>query len=137
MAEAIIKKRLVKRGEALEKARLFIDCVKNRLDSRITAILFGSYARGDFSEESDIDVLVVTDAILPLEPHYRIDKILDCIKDYPEVEPVLLTISELEERYKKRNPLIVEAIGHGIYLLDELCLGEKISSRARRLSRGY
>ncbi len=136
MAEAIIKKRLVEREEALEKARLFINCVKNRLDSKITAVLFGSYARGDFNEESDIDVLVVTDAILPPSPHYRIDRILDCIKDHPEVEPVLLTISELEERYKKRNPLIVEALGRGIYLLDELCLEEKISSRARRLGRG-
>lgn len=45
-----------------EKAlRRFISAVKEKFHDRIERlILFGSYARGDYSEESDVDVLVVT-----------------------------------------------------------------------------
>ncbi len=137
MAETIIKERLIEREKALNKARLFAYCVKKRLGSSTTVILFGSYARGDFSAESDVDILVVTNSDLPFKPHERIDLILDCIRKNPEIEPVLLTVKELEERYAKKNPLVVEALSQGIYLLDELRLREKFSSRARRRGQAY
>ncbi len=132
MAEAIIKKRIMEREKVLDKARLFAQCVRERMGSNTTIILYGSYARGDFSEESDIDILVITNSNLPLEPHYRIDLILECIKKFPEVEPVILTIREVEERYRKSNPLILEALDQGIYLLDGLGLKNKFSLQARR-----
>ncbi len=36
-----------------------------------SVILFGSYARGDFEQESDIDVLVLADASTDSLPSYR------------------------------------------------------------------
>ncbi len=107
------------------------------MGSNTTIILFGSYARGDFSEESDIDILVITDSKLPLEPHYRLDLILECIRMFPEVEPVILTIREVEEGYRRNNPLILEALDQGIYLLDGLGLENKFSSQARRRVRAH
>ena len=135
MAEAIIKKRIKKYKEALEKARKFAYCVRRELDTNITAVLFGSYARGDFHEESDIDVLIVIEKDLPPIPHKRIDLILKCMKEYPEVEPVLLTLREFKEKYTYKNPLIVEAVEKGIVILDELGVEGKTSLRAHRRGR--
>lgn len=132
MAEAIIKKRMREYKEALEKARKFAYCVKRELDTNITAVLFGSYARGDFHEESDIDLLIVSEKDLPQIPHKRIDLILNCMKEYPEVEPVLLTLREFKEKYTYKNPLVVEAVEKGIVILDELKVGGETSLRAHR-----
>ncbi len=47
-----------KKQEALKQ---FVEKVKNKYDDKIERIiLFGSYARGEDKEESDIDVLVLT-----------------------------------------------------------------------------
>ena len=41
-----------------EVAKLSADILKDKLDS---VILYGSYARGDFDEESDIDMMILAD----------------------------------------------------------------------------
>jgi hypothetical protein len=53
----------VKEEEALQE---FIESVKKKYSGKIERIfLFGSYARGDYGEESDIDVLIIGD--IPLD----------------------------------------------------------------------
>lgn len=79
---------------------------------RITAILYGSYARGDFNEWSDIDVLIVAEN-LPRSPIERLDLVEDCVKSHPRVEPVLITLEELN-KLKNNNPAVIEAFTRGL-----------------------
>ena len=62
--EKVVELRRRMREEALKKAEAFAGCVKSKL-GKVTAILFGSYARGDFNVWSDIDLLIVTDSAQP------------------------------------------------------------------------
>ena len=50
----------------------FLDKLKSKFSNKIyKVILFGSYARGDYDEESDIDILIVGDI--------ELDDIIDLI----------------------------------------------------------
>lgn len=50
-----IKKRLEKRKRVIEEVRMWAEA----LEFKSTVILIGSYARGDFNEWSDIDILLI------------------------------------------------------------------------------
>ncbi len=109
------------RERAILKAREFALCVRGRL-GEITAILCGSYARGDFNEWSDIDVLIITREELPKSPLERLDLILECLKKIPDVEPVVVTIGEFQKMIERRNPLAKEALERGIVLIDDIVI---------------
>jgi len=125
--ERIIEARRRLREEAIRKARIFTECIKNKL-GRITAIVFGSYARGDFNIWSDIDILIIADAALPKNPLKRLDIVEECLLTTGEIEPVILTIGEFMEKLHKRDPAVIEAIERGIIVLDELELRKLIES---------
>lgn len=76
---------------------------------KITNIyLFGSFARGDFNEGSDIDLLLVGDFSGKL--HERIKEILD-LTDLP-IEPLVYTEEEFEEM-QRNNSFIKEILKEG------------------------
>lgn len=64
-----VRDRIRQRDEALETARRFASELAERFDD-LSAVVFGSYARGDFHDGSDIDLLVLSDA-LPEDPMER------------------------------------------------------------------
>ena len=47
------------------------------------AVLHGSYARGDFGEWSNVDVLVVVKGPLPKSPLKRLDLVEECLARGP------------------------------------------------------
>ena len=61
------------------------------------AFVYGSVARGDFVEESDTDLLVVSSQI-PEKISERMDLLAAARKTAPEVEAVGWTITEWERR---------------------------------------
>jgi len=124
--EGVIEYRRRLREEAIRKAHVFAECV-GRV-GRVTVIVFGSYARGDFNVWSDIDVLVVTDTPLPPNPLRRLDMIEDCLLATSGIEPVILTVEEFKSRLRKRDPVAIEAVEKGVTVVDELDL--------RRLATG-
>ena len=65
--ERIIERRRALRNRAIEVAREFAECASSKL-GKIVAVLHGSYARGDFGEWSDVDVLVVVEGPPAEEP---------------------------------------------------------------------
>ncbi len=123
--EKVVELRKRLREEAIERARVFAECVR-RL-GRVTVVVFGSYARGDFNVWSDIDVLIVTDAALPSNPLRRLDAIEECLLIANDIEPIILTINEFRDRLRKRDPVVVEAVERGIVVLDELKLEELVA----------
>ena len=115
----IIRERIKQRRKYIEYAFKFTDCALKKLGDS-TLILYGSVARGDFNEWSDIDILVVTRGELPLNPLKRLDLIYECIRLYPRVEPVIVTLEEYRKMLRKGNPLVLDAVKKGITLVDRL-----------------
>ena len=74
----------------------FVNSLKSKNGNKIKKIiLFGSYARGDYGEESDIDILIVGD----VDFDYVIDL---CTKILLKYGIVINAIIESEEEFNKR-----------------------------------
>lgn len=74
--------------------------------------LYGSFARGEVHEGSDIDLIIIGDFT---ERFFeRIGKILD-LTDLP-IEPIVYTPQEFEEMKTSGNPFIAEVLKTGIEL---------------------
>lgn len=97
----------IERSEEIKKKlKAFIRILKK--DKRIKEVyLHGSFARGDFNEGSDIDMVIVGD----FKERFvdRIGKILE-MTDLP-IEPICYTSEEFESMLKSRNPFILSIIG--------------------------
>jgi predicted nucleotidyltransferase len=90
-----------------ELRRLYGDRLKD-------IILYGSYARGDARDESDIDVMVVLrDTVLPGR---EIDRMIDVITDLNLKYGVLLAVVPVsEEKFLRVNsPLLLNVRREGI-----------------------
>ncbi len=77
-------------------------------------IIFGSYARGEADEYSDLDIIVVAETNLKF-----IDRIGEILKllDLPvAVEGFVYTPDEFEKMLKDDNPFIQKAIEEGIVI---------------------
>ncbi len=92
--------------------------IKELFGSKVVKIiLFGSYAREDYNEESDVDILVIVD-----------DEKLDLYKKmsmeitnyYLDKENILLSIiiekASLAERYKDHSPFLININKEGVVL---------------------
>ncbi|MEM0052790.1 MAG: nucleotidyltransferase domain-containing protein [Nitrososphaeria archaeon] len=79
-------------------------------------ILFGSFARGDFNEGSDIDLIVIGDwNVSFLE---RIKVLLDFNDQYLPIEPFGYTEEEFRRMVEDENPFILNVLKDGIVLYD-------------------
>lgn len=59
-AKMVMQKRAKKRAEILNVLNLYVDGLKDIYDDDLLQIsLFGSWARGDFRSDSDIDILII------------------------------------------------------------------------------
>ena len=115
--EKIVEERRRELEKVLSEARTIAKCL-SKLFSKLVVILYGSYARGDFNEWSDLDVLTVVEAELPKNPVERLNYVDECIRISPRLELTILTIEELRRLYMKRNPIVIEAVEKGIVLLN-------------------
>ena len=98
--------------------RSAIDEMANRIAERFRPeriILFGSYARGDANEASDVDFLVVLRTDLP-KPK-RSAPIYSLLRDYPCGKDILVySPEEIEEYQGLPTTLIHRALAEGIVL---------------------
>jgi len=101
-------------GDFKEKLKSFIHAINSLFD--ITKIiLFGSFARGDFHENSDVDLVIV--GKFKNRFFDRIGKILDLVPKGITIEPFIYNDEEIEKMIKKENPFILNALSEGIILL--------------------
>ncbi|MGQ4891574.1 MAG: nucleotidyltransferase domain-containing protein [Candidatus Njordarchaeia archaeon] len=110
--ESIIRKREGERLRAIELAKKFLECAKKHFNIK-EAYVVGSYARGDFNEWSDIDLVLVAENV-PKSPIERLSKIKECLKAFSKIEPIIISPEVLTELRSKRNPIAVEIEKHGI-----------------------
>ncbi|MBS7609790.1 nucleotidyltransferase domain-containing protein [Candidatus Bathyarchaeota archaeon] len=97
-------------GEVFEKIGAYVNKLIEALNPRMV-ILFGSFARGDINEGSDVDVLVIAD--------FK-EGFLDRIKSLMElndfgipVEPLGYTMEEFEAMRARDNRFIMEVLAKG------------------------
>lgn len=115
----IIKERRRVRNTAIKRATEWA----RKLPFKATAILIGSYARGDFNLWSDIDILLIT-RHLKGTPVQRLKK-LDV---QPGFQVIPVTPSEFERLKRRKDPIAVEALMYGIVLRDDY----KIAGKSQR-----
>ena len=114
--EKIVQRRLRRREEAIREAVEFVKCVAQVLDV-VAAWLFGSYARGDFNEWSDIDVIIVLEQFRGVR---LVDRYL-MLKDIPEmwrIEPILWTPEEAQKQLSRVTWRYALCQGHMVIVDD-------------------
>ena len=80
-------------------------------------ILFGSYAKGNATEDSDVDLLVVA----PTKERFfermaSVRRLIRDLRDGLAVSPIVLTPGELEKRRAAGDPFVREILKTGISL---------------------
>ena len=99
--------------DRIKIAREFAESIKSKDINLI--ILFGSVARGEDTEESDIDILIVSP--IPREIRKRInEKIVDIIVDKEEVISAHLMTDEHFNKTKE-YPFLTNVLNEGVVLV--------------------
>ncbi len=76
-------------------------------------ILYGSVARGDFNEDSDIDLLVIKRGVDGIKPHKRIFDVLRVLDDSASYEPRVYSPKEIKNLLKWNAWFLKEALKQG------------------------
>jgi len=116
----------------LEKLRELVEKLVNYKVKLV--VLFGSRARGDYTDESDIDVLVVADE-LPSDPReaYEVVKRLVDTK----IHPLCFKTSSFLKKLESESTLIMEILEEGkVIYADEVFL-EKAISKYREIRKKW
>lgn len=101
----------------------FIDEVKNVLKDRVKKIiLYGSYARGDYNNSSDIDILILTDLNDKEINEYSM-RIWDIAADIEidkeiVISPIIRNIDDFEV-WSEVKPFYINIIKEGVVLVGE------------------
>jgi len=87
-------------------------------DNISAIILFGSVARGEFTEKSDVDILVVYKGEKTKKQVRDLaDKILDTYDTH--IVPIFLTQKEIQDRIKRFDNFIITVVNEGRLLYGE------------------
>ena len=114
MLRRVLRERRKIQEEVLTTACRFVEKLHKRL-GRVTVILHGSYARGDFNLWSDVDLIVISDAFRNIPPLRRYDLVMEYTP--PKFELKLWTSGEAYTQLSK--PWWREALRHRIILADD------------------
>lgn len=80
-------------------------------------VLYGSYARGDFNEKSDMDIMILAD-VQPEELSYFADMVYDVTYDFEvkyemEINPSVQSI-QVYDQWKKLYPFFINIEKDGV-----------------------
>lgn len=110
-AEVIARRRAERQG-LLARARRFVAALDEDIGLR-AAVVFGSVARGDFNDRSDIDVLIVAEC-LPADAAERQRTVGSPAPG--GIEAVVWTPDEWRSRREQGDPVAVDVEAHGVWL---------------------
>ena len=120
--DEMIRQRAMEREGVIEELRSYAEKLRRRL-GKLTMILYGSYARGDFNLWSDIDVIIVSE-------HFKSkDFVVRCVEledAPPRLEPICWTPEEAVKALTK--PWWREALRHGIFITDDYELSKILNT---------
>jgi predicted nucleotidyltransferase len=102
------------RSERFQRVRSYLDALGLR---QYRAIVFGSVARGDFTAESDTDLLVVSDE-LPVDVMERMGVLSKARTVAPELEPVGWRAADWRRRKANGDPFVAILLKEGVVLAE-------------------
>jgi uncharacterized protein len=94
-----------------------------RLEARLVTLfgprlqkltLFGSYARNQFDEESDVDVLVLLETMSPGERERIVDEAVRCSTSEIVLSPLILTTAQLDALRARERLIALDIDREGI-----------------------
>lgn len=83
---------------------------KRKLSDVKLVILFGSYSRGNYTESSDVDILVVSDE-LPKDPREAFLRAF--IMEYPNIMPTAMNTEVFMNKLRSGSTFILEILEDG------------------------
>jgi predicted nucleotidyltransferase len=102
--------------EIMNRIKSIADRLKKEYQAE-KVILFGSYARGDASKDSDVDILVISATNERFfERMASVRRIIRDLRNGLPVAPIVLTPEEVEKREKVGDQFIIEILENGITL---------------------
>ena len=97
-------------------SREFANNVRNKLGNHVKeVILFGSHARGDFTEGSDYDFLIVVDKRRETDENILLDIGVEFLDEY-EALIAEIVCDEKEWEKKKHFPIGLNILKEGVWL---------------------
>ncbi len=113
-------------------------------ENLVSIVLFGSYARGDFEGDSDVDVFVVVGEIGDrFELHKKIDLVEDILKPFFEclkrygLNPVLSPIVLDKVMASKTRPLYLDMVFDARMLYDREDFMKNVLDRVKKKLEEY
>lgn len=106
---------MIKKAIQNEVNKITAQIIKSYQPEKI--ILFGSLARGNFSEDSDVDLLIIKET--KDSKIDRIKKILFTVDYNLPFEPLVYTQDELEKRQKLGDSFILAVLSEGKVLYEK------------------
>ncbi|HID43136.1 MAG TPA: nucleotidyltransferase domain-containing protein [Archaeoglobaceae archaeon] len=102
--------------EIYERLRKISERLKKKYHAE-KVILYGSYATGEATEDSDVDLLIIA----PANERFfeRMARVLALVRDLKKgipIEPIVLTEEEVENRIKVGDQFVQDIIEKGVYL---------------------
>ena len=101
----------------IDEARAIIDNIVSRLRRDYEPeqiILFGSYAYGNPTDESDLDLLIVKETTEPILTRWsNVRKLVSDLRKGFGFSPIVITPSELEKRLGKGDQFFEEILSRG------------------------
>ncbi|HAB51086.1 MAG TPA: nucleotidyltransferase domain-containing protein [Ignavibacteriales bacterium] len=108
--------RRVKRNKLDKISQDFANNVRKKLGNHVKEIiLFGSHARGDFTEGSDYDFLIVVDKRRKTDENILLDIGVEFLDKYEALIAEILC-DEKEWEKKKRFPIGLNILKEGVWL---------------------
>lgn len=93
----------------------FVEKLKKKIDIE-RVIVFGSRARGDYLEDSDVDLIIISKDFEGVSFYERMDKLILLWESPLDLEALCYTPEEFEEK-KKEIGIVSEAIKEGIEVI--------------------
>jgi Predicted nucleotidyltransferases len=97
-------------------------------------ILFGSYARGDYTNQSDVDVLVVSD-VFPLDPREGFAMVYNL--QLPKVMPVAMNTQVFLKKLEEGSTFILEIIEDGKILCGDKEFMKKVIEKYKEIRKKF
>jgi len=102
--------------DTMDRIRAIGDRLKKEYHAE-RVILFGSYAIGEATEDSDVDLLVIAPTSEPfLQRRATVKRLIRDLRNGLPVAPVVLTPQETESRVRMRDQFIIDILEEGVEL---------------------
>ena len=103
-------------NEIMDRIRAISERLKKEYNAQ-EVILFGSYARGEATRDSDVDLFIIA----PTKERFfeRMATVLRLTRDLYyklALEPIVLTKEEVEQRLQRGDQFVKQIVEEGIYL---------------------